>query len=59
MSDLPAWAEAKFEARMALDNGNKLFSCHTCRSLVHISDVKWHDKWHQGENYIDPEGAAQ
>lgn len=55
MSDLPAWAEDKFEPRLALDNGNKMFACHTCRALVHISDVKWHDKWHQGENYIDPE----
>jgi hypothetical protein len=20
-----------------------------------IAEVKWHDKWHQGENYKDPE----
>ena len=55
MSDLPAWAVDKCEERISLDNGNKLLSCITCRSLVHISDVKWHDKWHQGETYTDPE----
>lgn len=55
MSDLPSWAVDKFEQRLTLDNGNKMFACTTCRSIVHISDIKWHDKWHQGETYIDPE----
>lgn len=50
MADLPKWAEEKFKAYK-----DDVVSCCTCWALVDIAEVKWHDKWHQGENYKDPE----
>jgi hypothetical protein len=58
MSELPVWASDKFLTKTLvglMGNGQSIAVCKTCWSMVDIADVKMHDKWHQGETYIDPE----
>jgi len=50
---LPAWTEGKFALRA--NSTDEVAVCLICWALVSSSDVKMHDKWHQGETYIDPE----
>lgn len=55
MTSIPSWAIGKFEIRKSSSGDDDFAVCSTCWAMVDINDVKMHDKWHQGETYIDPE----
>lgn len=55
MTSIPNWAIGKFEIRKSSSGDDDFSVCSTCWAMVDINDVKMHDKWHQGETYIDPE----
>lgn len=52
---IPDWAKEKFFVKNSTSGDDVFAVCATCWSMVDAADVKLHDKWHQGENYIDPE----
>ena len=53
--NLPSWAESKFSLKKSSSGDDTFAVCSVCWSMVDVGDVKMHDKWHQGETYIDPE----